>query len=63
MVAGTDHVRVQVRLQAVGANSLRARLEQPTQIPPEAMNQANVTTWWHTIEAALGAPPASWKGC
>lgn len=60
MVAGTDHVGVQVRIQAVVANTLGLRMEQPTPIPLEAMEKANDTEWWYTIEAALGDPPDSW---
>lgn len=62
VVACTDHLGLQVRLQAMDANTLgvRMELEQPAQIPQESMDKAGEPTWWHTIQATLGGPPESW---
>lgn len=61
VVAGTNHVGVPVRLQTLDANALVVRMEQPTQIPQEAMGKHAGRQWWHTIEATLGDPPEDWE--
>lgn len=71
-VAGADHVGIQVMQQAVGANTLGARMEQPAQIPQDALGKASEPMWWHTIQEAFGAggenvgnsgPARPKKGC
>lgn len=37
VIASTDHVGVRIRLEAVDANTLSIKMEQPAQITPEGM--------------------------
>lgn len=61
VVPGTDHVGVQVKIEAVYANTLRTKMESPVQIPLDAMDIAQGETRWQTIEATLGEPPTEWE--
>lgn len=45
VVAGTEHVGVQVRLEAVDANTLGTRIKRPAQKTPETAEQARGETW------------------
>lgn len=61
VVPGTDHVGVWARIEAVDADTLGTRTEEPPAIPPEAMETAQGEAWWQTIEAAIGEPPKEWE--
>lgn len=61
MVPATGHVRVRVRIEAIDADTLGTRMEQPAAIPPEAMQAAQGGAWWQTIEATLGEAPKEWE--
>lgn len=60
VVPGTDHVGVQVKLQAVDANTLRVRMELPTRIFIDKGAKEVNAEYRAAIQRSLGEPPADW---
>lgn len=58
VIAGTDHLGVQLRLRAVDAGTLGVRMEQPTPINIDRDDPEEVERLRGCIAASLPAPPA-----
>lgn len=62
VIAGTDHVGVHVRLDAVDASTLGVRMEQPAQISISTEDLEEVERLRGCVARSLGAPPRD-LGC